>query len=64
MVERGHDDGVGIDEWVAWEFAKVRRHYDKLELSDRVKIEFFDGPHTIHGVGTYQFLRRHLQSQE
>ncbi len=61
MVERGHDDGVGIDEWVAWEFAKVRRHYDKLGLSDRTEIEFFDGPHTIHGVGTYRFLRHHLQ---
>ena len=32
MVERGHDDGVAPDEWVAWEFAKVRRHYDKLGL--------------------------------
>ena len=30
MVERGHDDGVGIDEWVALEFAKVRRRYNKL----------------------------------
>ena len=25
MVERGHDDGVAPDEWVAWEYAKVRR---------------------------------------
>ena len=56
MVERGHDDGVGIDHWVAWEFAKVRRHYNKLGLSERTEIEFFDGPHTIHGVGTYRFL--------
>ena len=24
MVERGHDDGVGIDEMVAYEYAKVR----------------------------------------
>lgn len=60
MVERGHDDGVGIDEWVAWEYAKVRRHYVKLGLADRTEIEYFDGPHTINGVGTYRFLRRHL----
>ncbi|MFZ4768047.1 MAG: hypothetical protein ACOYMN_24120, partial [Roseimicrobium sp.] len=33
MVERGHDDGVAIDEWVGYEFAKVKRHYDKLGLS-------------------------------
>ena len=60
MVERGHDDGVGIDEWVAWEYAKVRRHYNKLGLGDQTEIEFFDGPHTIWGKGTYDFLHRHL----
>ena len=41
--------------------AKVRRHYDKLGLGDRVQIEFFNGPHTIHGVGTNEFLRKHLE---
>ena len=60
MVERGHDDGVAPDEWVAWEYAKVRRHYDKLGLGDQTEIEFFNGPHTIHGVRTYKFLHRHL----
>ncbi|MCG8653886.1 MAG: hypothetical protein MI861_28865 [Pirellulales bacterium] len=61
MVERGHDDGVGIDEWVAWEYAKVRRHYNKLGLGDRTEIEFFDGPHSINGQGTYRFLHHHLR---
>ncbi len=60
MVERGHDDGVGLDEWVAYEYAKVRRGYTKLGLADRTEIEWFDGPHTIHGVGTFDFLHRHL----
>ena len=60
MVERGHDDGVAPDEWVGWEFAKVRRHYDKLELGDRTEIEWFNGPHTINGQGTFRFLERHL----
>lgn len=60
MVERGHDDGVAPDEWVAYEYAKTRRHYVKLGLGDRTEIEFFDGPHTIHGVGTFEFLHRHL----
>jgi dienelactone hydrolase len=64
MVERGHDDGVGIDEWVAWEFAKVRRHYNKLGLGERTEIEFFDGPHTINGQATYRFLHRHLDWPE
>ena len=60
MVERGHDDGVGEDEWVAWEYAKVRRHYNKLGLGDKTEIEFFNGPHTINGQATYEFLHRHL----
>lgn len=60
MVERGHDDGVGLDEWVAYEYAKVRRHYNKLGLGDKTEIEFFDGPHTINGKGTFAFLSKHL----
>lgn len=60
MVERGHNDGVGVDEWVNYEFAKVRRLYNKLGLGDRTAIEHFDGPHTINGVGTFKFLREKL----
>ncbi len=60
MVERGHDDGVGLDEWVGYEYAKVKRGYDKLGIGDRTEIEWFDGPHTIHGVGTFEFLHKHL----
>jgi dienelactone hydrolase len=64
MVERGHDDGVAPDEWVAYEYAKVRRFYDQLGIPDRTEIEFFNGPHTINGKGTFEFLRRHLLSRE
>ena len=60
MVERGHDDGVAPDEWVAYEYAKVRRHYVRLGIPERTEIEFFAGPHTINGQGTYEFLHRHL----
>jgi dienelactone hydrolase len=60
MVERGHDDGVAPDEWVAYEFAKTRRHYVKLGLGDRTEIEFFNGPHSINGRATFDFLHRHL----
>ncbi|MEX1239244.1 MAG: dienelactone hydrolase family protein [Cyclobacteriaceae bacterium] len=63
MVERGHYDQVGTDEWVAYEFAKVRRYYDFLGLRDACRIEFFNGPHTIHGKGTFEFLDRHLKSR-
>jgi hypothetical protein len=61
MVERGHDDPVSVDERVAYEYAFVRRFYDKLGIGDKTRIEFFDGPHTIHGVGTFEFLRRQLR---
>ena len=64
MVERGHNDGVGIDEWVAYEYAKVNRLYSKLKIPERTEIEYFEGPHTIHGVGTYRFLHRHLNWPE
>jgi dienelactone hydrolase len=60
MVERGHDDPVGVDEWVAYEYAKVRRHYSRLKLSDRTEIEFFAGGHEVHGEGTFRFLQKHL----
>ena len=61
MVEAGHRDGGQPTELVAGEFGKVRRHYDQLKIGDRTEIEFFDGPHTIHGQNTYHFLHRHLK---
>lgn len=64
MVERGHDDGVADDETVAYEFAKVRRLYTKLGVGDRCEIEWFNGPHTINGQGTYAFLHKHLDWPE
>jgi dienelactone hydrolase len=60
MVERGHDDPVGTDEWVAGEYAKVRRLYDRLGIGDRTTIEFFNGGHAIHAEGTFDFLHHHL----
>ncbi len=61
MVERGHRDGVAPDEWVAFEFAKVRLLYADLKVEERSELEFFDGPHTMHCVGTFEFLRKHLR---
>lgn len=61
MVEEGHRDGGQPSEWVAGEFGKVRRHYDQMGLGDRAVIEFFDGPHTIHGQKTFQFLHQQLR---
>jgi len=61
MVERGHFDGVAPDEMVGFEFAKVRHLYAaRLKLPDRAEIEWFPGPHTINGQGTFEFLHKHL----
>ncbi len=60
MVERGHQDGVAPDEWVAYEYAKVRRHYAALGIPEKTEIEYFTGGHEIHSQGTFDFLHKHL----
>jgi hypothetical protein len=65
MVERRHFDSVAPDETVAYEFAKVYHLYNaRLGLGDRCTIEFFAGPHTIHGQETFRFLHKHLNWPE
>ena len=64
MVERGHEDGVAPDEWVAHEFAVVRRLYVQLGIADKTEIEFFDGGHQINADATFRFLHRHLNWPE
>jgi hypothetical protein len=63
-VERGHRDQVAPDEWVAYEYAKVRLLSSGLGIPDHARIEFFDGPHTIHGVETFHFLHEKLHLRE
>ncbi len=60
MVERGHFDGVAPDETVAYEYAKVKRQYNLLGIGNRTEMEVFNGPHTINGIGTFDFLHQHL----
>jgi dienelactone hydrolase len=63
MVERGYFDGVGVDERVAAEYAKVQRLYEvQLRLPQHCQIEWFVGPHKIHGKGTFAFLDRWLRT--
>ncbi len=60
MVERGHGDGVGIDEWVAFEYSKVKRLYDRLNIPQMTEIEYFNGVHEINAKGTMEFIGRHF----
>ncbi len=64
MVERGHLDLVGRDQWVAHEYAKVRWLYAQFGLADRTEIEFFQGGHSINGEASFRFLRKHLRWPE
>ena len=61
MVERGHFDGVAPDESGRLRVRQgARLLYADLKIPDRTEIEFFDGPHTINGEGTFDFLHQHL----
>ena len=64
MVERGHQDRVARDQWVAHEYAKVQWLYSQFGLADRTAIEYFNGGHTINGEGTFAFLHKHLNWPE
>lgn len=60
MVVRGHYDGVSPDQTVAYEYAKVRWFYAYMGIPERTSIEFYSGPHMVHGGGAFEFLREHL----
>ena len=60
MAERGHCDSVAPDEWVAYEYAKVRWMYDMLGLGDRTEIEFYTGGHCFRCQRAFEFLEKHL----
>lgn len=60
MVERGHDDLVQPDEWVAHEYAKVKYLYSQFNMKDKTDIEYFNGGHASRNEGTFKFLHKHL----
>ena len=60
MVEHGYQDRVAPTEWVAAEYAKVRRLYFRLGVPERTAIFSFDGPHMVMGTETFSFLHRVL----
>ncbi|MEM1441123.1 MAG: hypothetical protein AAGF67_02195, partial [Verrucomicrobiota bacterium] len=60
FVERGHYDRVSEDEYVAFEYARVRRLYAAFGKSDKTEIEFFPGGHSVRGEGSFEFLHKHL----
>lgn len=64
LVERGHRDGVSIDEWVAYEYARVKRRYLQLGIADRTEIVYVEGGHEINLQATLPFLEKHLKPKK
>ena len=64
MVERGHLDLVGEDQWVSHEYAKVRWLYSQLGLADKTTIQYFQGGHAMKQEDSFRFLRQHLKWPE
>ena len=60
MVERGHHDLVQPDEWVSYEYGKVKYLYDQFNLGNKTEIEFFNGGHSMRSEGTFKFLHKQL----
>ena len=52
------------DEWVTYEFARMRRLYEQLKIPERTEIEYFNGPSTINFQAMYAFLHRPLNWPE
>jgi hypothetical protein len=62
MVERGHDDGVAYDEYVGFEFGKVRYYYDIcLKMPERTEIHFEPGGHFPFLTHALPFLDKWLK---
>ncbi len=61
LIERGHFDGVGPDDWIGYEFGKVKRTYDLLGVGDKTGIAYFNRGHEIDGTETFAFLAKHLK---
>ena len=43
-----------------WAISSGNLYEARLNIGDRCQIEWFVGPHTINGKGTFDFLHKHL----
>ena len=58
LVERGHRDTVGTDEWVEYEFRRLKAYAPKPGLAS---LAFFDGEHRTDGAAAIPFLKQATQ---
>ena len=63
LGERGESQFAWKETGATLEKVKAGRRDEAQRAAEMLgaEIEFFDGPHTINGKGTFEFLRRHLR---
>jgi hypothetical protein len=62
MVEHGHNDGVAKDEYVSFEFGKVRYYYDMyLKMPERAEMIFMPDGHLPYVTPILPFLNKWLK---
>ncbi|MDR1290079.1 MAG: hypothetical protein LBK06_02640, partial [Planctomycetaceae bacterium] len=65
MVERGHNDGVAWDEYVTFEFGKVRHYYDMIiKKPERAEILFLPEGHKPYVTPILPFLDKWLKEKQ
>jgi hypothetical protein len=60
-IEFGQKDSITTPAWTAAAWKQTTTLCDRFGLRDRVELVHFDGPHEIHGIGTFDFLDRFLR---
>ena len=60
LVERGHRDKVGTDEWVTYEFERLKAYVKDPKLR---RLTFFDGEHRTDGAVAIPFLKEYVQDR-
>jgi hypothetical protein len=55
LVERGHRDKVGTDEWVSYEFERMKSYVQDPTLR---QLAFFEGEHRTDGEAAIPFLKQ------
>jgi len=60
LVERGHRDSVGTDEWVEYEFARLKSYIRDPKLR---RLSYFDGEHRTDGAAAIPFLKEFVRDK-
>lgn len=58
LVERGHQDSVGEDRWVEYEFERLKQYVRPARLR---QLAYFDGEHRTDGAASIPFLKSALK---